>query len=150
MTIQKEPRIQTGRNKFRGRCMMIGFVVLNIAIIVWSAAVELSNAKQETYPVRWQFLAAALSPSVWVNGKKLRKLLRTADIGEDTVIYMDYGSREMRHHDGMAAEFAATVQALMERGIWINARIVPNGDHCEACWEEQIPFFMETLFYDRE
>ena len=60
MTIQKEPRIQTGRNKFRGRCMMIGFVVLNIAIIVWSAAVELSNAKQETYPVRWQFLAAAL------------------------------------------------------------------------------------------
>ena len=93
--------------------------------------------------------AAALSPSVWVNGKKLRKLLRTADIGEDTVIYMDYGSREMRHHDGMAAEFAATVQTLMERGIWVNARIVPNGDHCEACWEEQIPFFMETLFYER-
>ena len=60
MTIQKEPRTQAGRNKFRGRCMMIGFVVLNIAISVWSAAVELSNAKQETYPVRWQFLTAAL------------------------------------------------------------------------------------------
>ena len=30
------------------------------------------------------------------------------------------------------------------------ARIVPNGDHCEACWEEQIPFFMHILFYNRE
>jgi len=27
---------------------------------------------------------------------------------------------------------------------------VPNGDHCEACWEEQIPFFMNTLLYQRD
>lgn len=94
--------------------------------------------------------AAALSPSIWVNGKKLRKLLRTADLSSDTVIYMDYGAREMREHDGMSEEFAATVFTLMQRQALVNARIVPNGDHCEACWEEQIPFFMETLFYQRD
>ena len=31
----------------------------------------------------------------------------------------------------------------------LTSRIVPWGDHCEASWERQIPFFMSTLLYER-
>ena len=94
--------------------------------------------------------AAALSPSIWVNGRRLRKQIREADMAPDTVIYLDYGSRELENHEAMLHEFTLTASALMERGLWVNARIVPNGDHSEECWEEQVPFFMETLAYSRE
>ena len=43
-----------------------------------------------------------------------------------------------------------TADALMEQGVFVTSRIIPNGDHCEECWEEQIPLFMPILFYDRE
>ncbi len=94
--------------------------------------------------------AAALSPSIWVNGKKLRALIRDAEIRPGTQVYMDYGSRELNNHGDMLHQFMLTSDALMERGVFTTARIVPNGDHCEACWEEQLPFFMPLFFYDRE
>ena len=94
--------------------------------------------------------AACLSPSLWFATRRLDKLVREADIAPDTVIYMDYGSRELSHHDNMHKQFIAVVNRLLEKKIWLNCRIVPNGDHCEACWEEQIPFFMETLLYSRD
>ena len=76
-------------------------------------------------------------------------LLRNAEMGPGTVIYTDYGSREMDNHSGMLRCFADTAEALMEKGVFVTSRIVPNGEHCEACWEEQIPFFRHILFYDR-
>ena len=36
---------------------------------------------------------------------------------------------------------------VLERRIFLTCRIVPEGEHCEACWEKQIPLFMETLLY---
>ena len=94
--------------------------------------------------------AAALSPSVWLVDGRMTGLIRQADFLPGTVVYMDYGSREMGNHMGMLRCFMSTGEALMEKGVWLESRIVPNGDHCEACWEEQIPFFMQTLFYDRK
>ena len=94
--------------------------------------------------------AAALSPSLWVLRGRMEALIRRTAFLPGTVVYMDYGSREMGNHKGMLRSFMRAANALMERGVWLESRIVPNGDHCEACWEEQIPFFMETLFYDRE
>ena len=38
--------------------------------------------------------AACLSPSIWVSEEKLRDLIRNAPVLPDTVVYMDYGSRE--------------------------------------------------------
>ena len=38
---------------------------------------------------------------------------------------------------------------LMKKNIRLNARIVPNGTHSEASWEKQIPFFVETLLYEK-
>ena len=91
---------------------------------------------------------AALSPSVWVGPKRLWRMFREAEIAPDTVLYMDYGSEEMGNHDDMRTGFAQTAAVLMGRGIHVTARIVPGGTHCEASWEKQIPFFMNTLLYE--
>ena len=94
--------------------------------------------------------AACLSPSVWFANKRLVQMIRTADMAPGTVIYMDYGSREMANHEGMRQKYTNIVKALMETNVHLTSRIVPNGDHCEACWEEQIPYFMNTLLYQRD
>ncbi len=92
---------------------------------------------------------AALSPSLWFAGGQLDQMIRRAVIGEDTVLYMDYGSRELNFHPSMARQFSRVTEKLLEKRVMLNCRIVPFGDHCEACWEEQIPFFMNTLLYRR-
>ena len=93
--------------------------------------------------------AAALSPSIWAAAGELDALLHTAPIKPETVVYMDYGSREMRSHRGMRRRFAQVSDILLRRGIWLTSRVVPWGDHCEASWERQIPFFVNTLLYQR-
>ena len=94
--------------------------------------------------------AAALSPSVWVAPWKLDRLIRRANIAPDTVVYMDYGSEELGNRGGMDRRFTRVVDRLLERRVMLNCRIVPGGSHCEASWEEQVPFFMETLLYGLE
>jgi len=94
--------------------------------------------------------AACLSPSIWVAPEKIHALIDSASLAPDTVIYMDYGSREMANHDGMRPLFAGACAHLMEKGVHATCRIVPNGDHCEACWEEQLPFIFGTLTYQRD
>ena len=91
--------------------------------------------------------AACLSPSIWTSPKKLRALVREAEIEPDTVIYMDYGANEMGNHDDMLRFYSLMIKELMDRRIHLTSRIIPGGEHCEACWEEQIPFFMNTLTY---
>ena len=91
--------------------------------------------------------AAALSPSVWFANDKLDRLLCSAYIDPNTVVYMDYGENEMPNHKGMKRQFTRVVTRLLERDVKLDCRIVPNGDHSEASWERQIPFFMSTLLY---
>jgi predicted alpha/beta superfamily hydrolase len=91
--------------------------------------------------------AAALSPSIWLATDKIENMILDADIQKDTTIYMDYGSREIRHHSNMEYQFGKVTSLLLQRHIWLTARIVPKGDHCEASWEKQIPFFINTLLY---
>ena len=94
--------------------------------------------------------AAALSPSVWLVRDQMARYLEKREYEPGTVVYMDYGSREMGNHQGMLRCFMNTAKILMEKGVFVTSRIVPNGDHCEECWEEQLPFFMPMLFYSRE
>lgn len=91
--------------------------------------------------------AAALSPSIWVAPEKLERLARRASLGPDTVVYMDYGSEEMRGRAGMLRGFGRMAALLVERRVLVTSRMVPGGQHCEASWERQIPFFMNTLLY---
>ena len=91
--------------------------------------------------------AAALSPSLWFATGQLDRMLSHASISPDTVLYMDYGSREMSNHSNMKRQFSRVAAKLLDRGIMLTCRIIPGGDHSEASWEQQIPYFMNTLLY---
>lgn len=91
---------------------------------------------------------AALSPSLWFGQDKLFSMLKNARVGQDTVLYMDYGQRELGNHREMFHGLAETAAILMEKKINLTCRLVPGGTHNEASWERQIPFFINTLLYD--
>lgn len=54
----------------------------------------------------------------------------------------------MKQHRKMDQAFAQAANLLLDKNIYLNCRIVPDGEHCEASWERQIPFFMNTLMYN--
>jgi len=92
--------------------------------------------------------AVALSPSIWTNPIEVENLIKSTKLLPDTRLYMDYGSNELKNHRGMERLFHKTVSLLSRKHIFITSRIVPYGDHCEACWEKQIPIFMNILLYN--
>lgn len=90
---------------------------------------------------------AALSPAISFSTKQLEQLIRHCDIADDTVLYMDYGQEEFRHQPQALDHYNRVAKALMEKGVLLNSRVVPKGEHTEASWEKQLPFIVETLFY---
>ena len=94
--------------------------------------------------------AACLSPSVWVDLKKVLAMIEGSAIAGDTCIYMDYGSQELANHEGNLEGLVAVANALVRNHADLTFRIVPGGSHCEASWEKQIPIFMECLGVEGE
>ena len=92
--------------------------------------------------------AAALSPSVWVAPKQMETLVMSADISPDTTVYMDYGACELSNHKNMAGNLTKIAALLFEKPANLTFRTVPNGTHCEASWEKQIPYFINALNYE--
>jgi len=93
--------------------------------------------------------AAALSPSLWVAPQAVGELIRTADIAPGTVLYMDYGEQEMSNRRAMPRAWQTACTQLFKREVLLTSRIVPGGTHCEASWEKQIPYFINTLLYQQ-
>ncbi len=91
----------------------------------------------------------ALSPSISFSPDKVLNLIRRAKYQKDTVLYMDYGENEINYRNTRKV-YAEVCAALINKKVLLESRIVPNGDHCEASWERQIPFFIDTLFYNLE
>ena len=91
--------------------------------------------------------AACLSASVHFCPDQIDRLIHRADIGPDTVVYLDYGSEELHYFKEMRKEYIRITSSLLNRDIHLTTRIIPGGTHCEASWEQQIPFFMSTLLY---
>lgn len=91
--------------------------------------------------------AACLSPSVWVAEGKIIQLAAKARLKKDTIIYIDYGYNELRNHFSMQFLISQLTATLINRFVNVTSRIIPNGDHCEASWERQIPFFISALLY---
>ncbi len=94
--------------------------------------------------------AAALSPSLWFAPEEAQQMLAAHRLGRDTVVYLDYGEREMAQRREMQMAFFRCAELLSQKGARVTARIVPNGEHNEASWERQLPFFLNTLLYDLE
>ena len=86
--------------------------------------------------------AAALSPSLWVAPAALMNLTARTKLASGTVLYMDYGSKEMGNHEGMRKGFGEMCGKIFARGINLTARVVPGGTHSEASWEKQLPFVL--------
>jgi predicted alpha/beta superfamily hydrolase len=91
--------------------------------------------------------AAALSPSVWAAQCKMEQTIRRSALGPDTVVYMDYGSEELKGQEHMRGYFQRCADALADGGAYVSSRIIPGGTHCEASWERQIPIFLPTIMY---
>ena len=91
--------------------------------------------------------AAALSPSLWTDPRKVKNMITQAKLNRHTILYMDYGSAECKNHKGIRRLYGEVSSMLIQKGVMLNSRIVPYGEHCEASWERQIPFFMKTLLY---
>ena len=94
--------------------------------------------------------AAALSPSLWTYPEMIEEMIRTSWLKPNTRLYMDYGSIEMKNHQGMNRNFQRVTSLFLMKRVFLTSRVVPYGDHTEACWEKQIPYFMSTLLYDDE
>ena len=89
---------------------------------------------------------AALSPSFDFSPAGVKELIRHGR-GEGSVLYMDIGTEEMptqrtRHL------FGEMTSLLIRKGLLVNSRVVPGGFHAEASWQRQLPFLMQTLFYE--
>lgn len=89
--------------------------------------------------------AAALSPSLWVNKKGVLSLFSEYKVRSDTVLYLDYGSKELANHNGMKAAIGELTAKLIRQNINITTRIIKGGEHTEASWERQIPVFLRCL-----
>ena len=74
-------------------------------------------------------------------------MIRSAEVARDTVLYIDYGEKEL--FDSPAEkDFREAVSLLQEKRILLESRIVPNGIHSEVTWEKQVPFLLNALFYE--
>jgi enterochelin esterase-like enzyme len=93
--------------------------------------------------------AAALSPSVEFGPQKLDALLKNADFAPDTVLYMDMGETELRSRNAQS-RWRSVCRLLLQKNVRLTARVVPGGEHNEASWEKQNPFFISTLLYGLE
>ena len=93
--------------------------------------------------------AAALSPALEFGSLKLGEMLRGAAFPDDAVIYVDMGEEELKRR-GIARQYRQLCELLAKKGVKLTSRIVPGGEHNEASWEKQIPFFLPTLLYGRE
>lgn len=88
---------------------------------------------------------AALSPSLWVGGGEIPSFIESGRYGKDTVLYTDYGSKEFINHALQKRLFCNAYSALVEKGVNVTARVVPDGFHSEASWEKCIPVFLRVL-----
>ena len=88
---------------------------------------------------------ACLSPSIWVDPVKVKRMLKRARIAPDTILYLDYGADELGNHDATGDVLPGVFQSLYSQGANLTVRIVPHGVHSEESWQQQIPVFMSCL-----
>ncbi len=94
--------------------------------------------------------AAVLSPSIAFGVPDMDDMINGGYMAPDTVIYMDFGERELGWHRKMPGRWRAVNNMLLRKGALLTSRIVPGGEHCEASWERQLPFAIPTLLFREE
>lgn len=103
--------------------------------------------------------AACLSPSTTYNHRYFQKDLATHALHPDSRMYLAWGEREVKgppkggdaRFDSKEAIYAwALSRGVEAKGAMSYVYMQPEGEHCEACWEAQVPRFMNYLWLDRK
>ncbi len=91
--------------------------------------------------------AACLSPYLGLVMEPLCEDLDEAWIEEDTQFYISWGGMETGTQEELAQITAdnLTIQRILEDKASVYLHCYPEGTHCEACWEEETPVWMEEL-----
>ena len=92
--------------------------------------------------------AAALSPSLWVDPKRMAEMVRSHPLQSPTRIYMDMGTGEAKKGSRLLTGLFETAKELTRSGADVAARVVPGAQHNEAAWEKRIPVFLPYLLND--
>ena len=88
---------------------------------------------------------AALSPSILFAEGRVDKLLEKGIYRKNTVLYMDFGMKELESRKDAIPRFAEIIGMLMEKNVAVTSRLIPDGEHNEASWERQVPIFINVL-----
>ena len=89
--------------------------------------------------------AAALSPCLFLEPRRMNALIAQRPLAAPTRIYLDYGSAETQEKPGQWALMFRTAARLSKAGAHAAAAVIPGAEHNEASWEKRIPLFMEFL-----
>ncbi|MDO4943070.1 MAG: alpha/beta hydrolase-fold protein [Lachnospiraceae bacterium] len=89
--------------------------------------------------------AACLSPSVWFGYKKMLTMIRNAGIRPQTSVYMDIGSEELKGRPIMLYRMLDVEKELKKKEVPVRFRIIEDGTHTEASWEQQLPVVFSYL-----
>ncbi len=89
--------------------------------------------------------AICLSPSLWIAPDKICDIIEKSKINAETIIYIDYGSREINNHQDTKRVLIRATDLLLNKNVNATLRIIPGGTHNEASWAKQIPIFMKLL-----
>lgn len=89
--------------------------------------------------------AAVISPSLWVDPRRMMEMIKTHPLSDHTRIYIDMGGGEAKGFPRMLTGMFDVAKALTKSGAVVAARVVPDAMHSEAFWEKRIPVFMEYL-----
>lgn len=89
--------------------------------------------------------AICLSPSLWIAPDTICNLIEKSKMNHETIIYMDYGSRELNNHEGTTNVLLRATSILLNKNINATLRIIPGGTHNEISWSKQVPVFMKLL-----
>ena len=92
--------------------------------------------------------AAALSPSLWVDPKRMKEMIRSHPLEDPTRIYLDMGSGETEGRQIVLTSVFETAKALTRAGAEVAADVIPGALHREADWEKRIPAFFRYLRFD--
>lgn len=92
----------------------------------------------------------ALSPALECGGWRGVQMASEGNFSKDTSLYMDMGEDEFKYFAGSEEKYMELTRKLLERHMVITSRIIPHGNHSEESWERQLPFVMESLFYNLE
>ena len=89
--------------------------------------------------------AACLSPFL---GPIRRQMAKECErpLHQDTSIYLSWGSSETRSKRSFAYVSKVNLEManlLNRQGIRVLLNLVVGGQHCEACWEKEIPAFLD-------